>query len=400
MSLFRLMPRLSLLPTLAATFVVAVAAAASAATVDVSDRAELVAAVAAVRPGTTIRIAPGEYRGGLAFGNLQGTAAEKIVLTAADPERPPEFVGGTSGMQLSAPAHLELRNLVFRAASGNGLNIDDGGQRRQTAHHLTLRNLRIEDVGPQGNRDGIKLSGVADFKVIDCTIRRWGDAGSAIDMVGCHRGLIAGCVFRFRSDVPANGVQTKGGSANIAVRRCRFEHAGNRALNIGGSTGRAYFRPRDANYEAREILVEDCTIIGAQAAIAFVGVDGAVVRHNTIYRPQRWVFRILQESRGEPFVACREGVFADNLIVNRQDELRSIANIGPGTAPETFRFARNHWYCIDDPTSSAPQGLPVAEQDGRYGVRPRFVDAARGDLRTTASAERQAGVRPETTAKP
>ena len=171
-------------------------------------------------------------------------------------------------------------------ATGNGINIDDGGSPDTPAHHVVLRGLVVRDIGPTGNRDGIKLSGVDDFRVEGCTVERWGDRGSGIDMVGCHRGEVVGCTFRHGDRQGDNGVQAKGGSGEIMIRRCRFEHAGQRAVNLGGSTGLAYFRPRPQGYEAKDITVEDCTFVGSMAPVAFVGVDGAAVRHNTIYRPR------------------------------------------------------------------------------------------------------------------
>jgi hypothetical protein len=194
-----------------------------------------------------------------------------------------------------------------------------------------------------------------------------------------------------------NGVQAKGGSSEVAIRRCRFEHAGQRGVNLGGSTGLAYFRPRPQGYEAKDITVEDCTFLGSMAPVAFVGVDGAVVRHNTIYRPRRWAFRILQETRQEGFVPCRNGQFTDNLIAFRSDEMATAINVGDGTAPETFRLASNAWYCLDAPDRSRPS-LPIAEADGVYGADPRFRDADGGDLRTSPDGPaRQAGARPEGT---
>ncbi|MEZ6064933.1 MAG: hypothetical protein R3B90_04330 [Planctomycetaceae bacterium] len=166
-------------------------------------------------------------------------------------------------------------------------------------------------------------------------------------------------------------------------------------MNIGGSTGRDYFRPRDADYEARNITVEDCTFVGSMSPIAFVGVDGATVRHNTIYRPTRWVIRILQETQGPAFVACRDGVFANNIIAYRSDEVRSIVNVGGGTSADTFRFDANHWYCIDSPRRSDRLDLPSAETNGSYGKDPMFRDAERGDLeRRESSPVTDAGARP------
>ena len=65
-----------------------------------------------------------------------------------------------------------------------------------------------------------------------------------------------------------------------------------------------YFRPPIGSAphpEARDITVEGNTILGSEAAIAFVGVDGAIVRFNTIHVPHKWAIRILQESAGPGF---------------------------------------------------------------------------------------------------
>ncbi len=362
--------------------------------VNVSTRSELVAALERARPGTTIRVAPGTYAGGLHRANLKGSDESPIVIAAADPDHPPVFEGGASGLHLSAPAFVELRRLVFTGATGNGLNIDDGGARDVPARHITLSGLVVRDVGPRGNRDGIKLSGLDEFRVEDCTVERWGEGGSGIDMVGCHDGTVVGCTFRHRGAAQANGVQMKGGSSGIVVQRCRFEDAGSRAVNIGGSTGLAYFRPRPQGYEARDITVEDCTFIGSMAPVAFVGVDGAVVRHNTIYRPTRWAIRILQENQAEDFVPSRNGRFENNIVAFRSDELRVAVNVGGATAPETFTFAGNVWHCIDRPADTRRfVELPVAEARGRYGVDPQFAAPAQGDLRVRAGEAQDAGVR-------
>lgn len=350
-------------------------------TIRVDSRDALIRAVEQAVPGTRILIAPGTYRGGIHVHKLQGAPGAPIVLAAAEPDNPPQFMGSTTGIHLTDPAHVELRSLTIRQATGNGLNIDDGGSYQTPAHHVTLKNIVVCDIGPEGNRDGIKLSGLDEFVVDSCTVERWGNGGSAIDMVGCHRGRITDCTFRYREAVHANGVQTKGGSARIVVERCRFEHAGSRSVNLGGSTGLAYFRPGPQGYEAKEITVRDSTFVGSRAPIAFVGVDGALVEHNTIYRPKRWVLRILQETREESFVPCRRGRFRNNLIAFRRDEISRIVNVGPATASKTFQFADNHWYCIDRPAQSDRLALPTQEKGGSYGVDPQFRAPEEGDLR-------------------
>ena len=41
--------------------------------------------------------------------------------------------------------------------------------------------LRISDIGADGNNDGIKMSGVWDLIVSNCTIERWGTRGGSAD---------------------------------------------------------------------------------------------------------------------------------------------------------------------------------------------------------------------------
>lgn len=364
---------------------------AAAVEVRVHDAASLRAALAAAVPGTQILLAGGEYGGGFRSVDLRGTAEEPILIAAADPANPPILRGGNNGMHLSNPAYVELRGLVIERSANNGLNLDDGGSPaakrdgEPTTRGIVLRGLRISDIGGDGNHDGIKLSGLYDFQVIDCTIERWGTkGGSAIDMVGCHRGIIESNTIRHRDPAPPNctAVQCKGGSSAITVRGNRFENAGGRGVNIGGSTGRPFFRPAltpgGENAEARAIVVEGNTFVGGVTAMAFVGVDGAVARYNTIEKPGRWAFRILQENKAPDFIACRNGRFTDNLIVFDSSQwAEGGVNIGSGTSPDTFTFARNWWYCIDRPERSTPT-LPTAETDARYGRPPAEAHGVAG----------------------
>ena len=49
------------------------------------------------------------------------------MLAAHDHNKPPVFKNGASCIELTGPRHIELLHLVFSEATGNGLNIDDGG---------------------------------------------------------------------------------------------------------------------------------------------------------------------------------------------------------------------------------------------------------------------------------
>lgn len=57
--------------------------------VRVADDAEFAAAVRAARPGTTLLLAAGDYRGGRTLEGLAGTAERPIVIRGADRAAPP-----------------------------------------------------------------------------------------------------------------------------------------------------------------------------------------------------------------------------------------------------------------------------------------------------------------------
>ena len=143
-------------------------------------------------PGTKVIIHQGAYTGYISGGN-QGTALAPILVTSADGEGPvvlDRLGTGSEVMHLTDAAYIIFENLTFRRATGNGINIDDGGSYATPAHHIILRNLTVEDIGTGGNNDGIKLSGVDNVYVLGCLIQRI-RSGSGIDMVGCHDSVIA-----------------------------------------------------------------------------------------------------------------------------------------------------------------------------------------------------------------
>lgn len=344
--------------------------------------ATLEGALAGVQPGTAIRIHPGTYGGGAYVSGLAGTAEAPIWIGGVPGEARPVFEGGDVAMHLSGARYVVLHDIEVRNMALDGINIDDGGavDDPEATQHLVLRGLYIHDIGTGGNNDCLKLSGVNDFAVLDVEISACGGAsGSAIDHVGCHRGVVAYSNFH-DLQASANAVQTKGGSSDIEIRGNRFDHAGERSVNMGGSTGFEFFRPPlDAagiNAEARDIRVVSNLFLGSPSPVALVGCVGCLVAHNTLIEPEHWVFRVLQEttsSDGYTFAPSGENTVVDNLIVFSRGLVGTVVNVGPDTAPETFTFSNNLWFASDDPGQSDP-GLPVAESNGVVGVDPGLAD--------------------------
>ena len=345
--------------------------------VRVGNDKDLQAALRSAKPGATILLLPGEYRGGVHFENLHGTRDQPIVIAGAKRSDPPIFVGGNSGIHLVDPKFVELRDLKLSGALTNGLNIDDGGSFETPVVGLKLSGVVSVDVGSDGNEDGIKLSGLRGFRIENCRVENWGKSGSGIDMVGCHDGVIIGCEFRHQPDLAkGSGIQAKGGSDKIAIRRCRFEHAGSRGVNLGGSTGLPYFRPRDSSHEAADLIVEDCEFTGSMAAVVFDAVERGIVRHNTIREPGRWAARILQGNTDERFARCRDGRFENNLVVFDSGRLSRSVNVGGNTEPATFRFSNNVWFCVDQSESTRKLVMRDFPVEGRGESFPQQLDVS------------------------
>ncbi len=349
----------------------------------VSDIKSLRDALSKLQPGEVLEIAPGTYKGRVDVKDLKGTQKKPIVIRGADPANPPVFTGGTEGWHLSDCSYVTLANIAVTGCEGNGINVDDAGTPKTPSEHIRLRNLTVTKIGPKGNHDGLKLSGMTDFTVYRCEIRGWG--GSGIDMVGCRRGLIEHSTLEgLPGHSQASGIQAKGGTRDILIRQNTFRNAGDRAINLGGSTGLEFFRPAVTRYEATAIEVAGNRFIGSQAPIAFVTAQGGHVHHNTFYRPGKWVARILQEQPVDTFDRCADGAFKNNLVVF-DSQVRTFVNVGPDTQPKTFTFAHNAWFCTD---GQRKVDLPTAETKGVYQVDPKLTGVSEGEL-TINSADKR-----------
>ncbi len=319
---------------------------------------DIEAALRDASPGTRITLAPGDYDGGIFADAVQGSADAPIALVGEDGA---VVRGGTTNMQLSNPRYLVIENIEFTGASQNGLNIDDGADYSTPARFVILRDIVVSDVGNGGNQDCIKLSGLDDFRIEGVTVSQC--SGQAIDMVGCHDGLITSNVIR---DTAGAGIQAKGGSADVLIHANLFENVEGRGINAGGSTGLEFFRPIDAPHEGARIVAFANVFVdvgeSSGAPIAYVGCDACEFRNNTVVRPLTWVARILQETVDARFVPSRNGIFANNIIVFDSQVLRTFVNVGANTAPETFSFRNNLWWDLSDPDFAGPSlggGIPT-----------------------------------------
>lgn len=335
----------------------------------------LQSAAAAVRPGDTILFRGGSYAGGEYVANLQGRSDAWITIMAAPGEE--VFLrGGANAWQLSDPAWVLIKGFILEGQTGNGMNIDDAGTFETPAHHIIIEGCHWNGIDATGNNDLLKMSGVDTFEVRGCVFRDGSPGGSMIDMVGCHEGSFTGNYFE---NAGSNCIQSKGGTRAITIQRNTFIKGGERALNIGGSTGLQYFRPQGINYEASDIHVHSNVFMGSVAPIAFVGAVGSEVVNNTIWMPEKWAIRILQETTGDAFLECGDNSFINNIVVVGTAASNPTINIGPNTRPETFTFRNNLWYDINDASWAGPN-VPVSEPGRILGSNPRLFSPSSFDF--------------------
>ena len=343
--------------------------------VSLNDAAEM------AMPGDTILVHSGAYMGGYFIANLQGERDRWIYILAA-PGETVIYEGGNNAWQFTDAAWLYINGFIFQQQLGNGLNFDDGGTYSTPAHHVIFENCTFRDMNATGNNDLLKLSGVDSFEVRNCLFINGAEGGSGIDMVGCHDGLIINNRFE---NLGSNSIQAKGGTSNIRIEGNFFKNGGQRAVNLGGSTGLGFFRPLNADYEAANLKVYSNIFIGSVAPVAFVGCINSEVVNNTIYLPEKWVLRILQETvdttRFEP---CGYNSFRNNIVFI-DDRVTVECNIGPNTAPETFTFSDNLWFHSENPGWPGPQ-LPVDDADHIVGADPLFQDVASENFNIAATS--------------
>lgn len=334
-------------------------------------------------PGDTILI-KGTLTKGDKISNLKGTPNNWIYIIGVDNAT---YSGGNTALQLSDCEYLYILNMTIEGQKLNGMNIDDAGTYDSPTHHIKIDNCTFRDMTGTGNNDLLKLSGFEDFEITNCTFLNGSPGGSGIDMVGCHNGLIANNYFE---DMGSNCIQAKGGTRDIHITRNMFINGGNRAINIGGSTGLAYFRPQDAKTESQDMSVYANIFVGGECAVAFVGTVNSQVYNNTIVGSRKWVFRILQETVDpDRFLSCGDNSFYNNLV-QFDDSLSMTVNIGSNTRPETFKFYNNLWYKEKDQpwnhnlpakdSNSFTEYNPKLSEKYGYDIYPikSFVMAGRG----------------------
>ncbi len=337
----------------------------------------LEAVVSILKPGDTVVVLSQTFFESEQFiRNLNGSDELPIVFMAEN-EHKSIFNGGAQSIHLSNCNFLEINGFVFEEQTANGVNIDDGGDYNSPSTNIIVRNCVFRNMAEAGNHDFLKMSGVDYFLVENCRFSA-GTEGSGIDLVGCHNGVIQDCEF---DNAGSSGIQCKGGTQYITFQRNIIRNISNRGINLGGSTGKTYFRPPLTEpilnaFEAADLKVFSNIFIGCLAPVAYVGCVRVKVINNTFVNPGKWVIRILQETTDEGFVKCSDNEFSNNIVYLKND--LTEVNIGGNTSPETFTFTNNLWF--NEASTAWRPNLPLTDPN-QLIANPLFKDLANEDFK-------------------
>lgn len=297
------------------------------------------AALLSATAGDTILIYEGTYTGNSFRENLKGTPNNWVTIMAA-PNQNVVFEGGSAAFYIVDAEYLRISGLQFRDQTGNSISIDDGGSYETPTHNIIIENCTWLSMNAPPGSNMIKMAGVDSFSIQNCVFLNGPTNGIGIDLVGCHQGYITRNYF----DKPGSyAIQTKGGCNDIDIERNVFINAIDRTINLGGNTGAPYFRPINADYEAKRVNVYSNIFRGSKAPISFATATNCKVINNTILNPTTWAFRILQETSDPKFITCSNNTIQNNLIVMPTTGQPAF-NIGPNTDAASFTISHNAWF--------------------------------------------------------
>lgn len=351
-------------------------AAVRAEIINVDNENRLQRALNEAQDGDEVVLAPGFYPGRFQAFGLTG-----VTIRSADPSNPAVINAPGEGIKLSSAKRIMISDLIINGGGANGINIDDGGF-REPSSDITIRNVTVQS----GGGHGIKLTGVDNFLLDQVRVTEWGNNFAGINLLGSHDGVVQNSFLRHTQQSGGFGIKVEAGSANITIRANRFETTGERAIQFGGGVPEATFRPPptgDTKVTASNIVAEGNVVVGVgrvgaiKSGVTFAGTDDGIFRNNVVFRPSRFLARVLKENRAPGFVDTQNALVKDNIFIWNQDDLDppfapdryTGINEGPNTLLDTFQFEGNTWYNRTNPANSMP--LPP-EDDAIYGVDPNI----------------------------
>jgi len=232
-----------------------------------ADPSNLSSRLATAGPGDRVILAPGNY-GHIWLQGKNGTPGNLIQIIAQDPSNRPVFLNpGSEGFQIANCSYLLFDGLVVRGATDEGFHLQPSGG---WTNHIIMRNCLSDSMPTSGNTDTFKSDGTNNTLFYACKTDSCGDSG--FDFVGCRDTLIMRSTM---SDNGGSGIHPKGGSYNFGFYKNRFNAAGERDHQFGGSSGSQYYHQgnyEDPGYEAYDQVAMGNVLVGGWSAVALMGM--------------------------------------------------------------------------------------------------------------------------------
>ena len=364
---------------------------------------------ARMRPGDELILMPGKHKPGL-IEVLVGTPQLPITIRGVDAEHPAEIIAEREGLRIRQPRHVRIANMVITGGSVAGITLGSpAGNPEFEISDIEVRNVAIRRVGPKGQRHGVALVGLNTVTVENVRVEGWG--GSGIDVAACRDVRLTHCSLKgLEEHSQLYGIRVRTGSRQVQIEHCRFDQAGSIAVCLGGASNVEDFLPAvptDAEprsvAEASYVNVENCFIIDAPCAVAYVSAAECAVRRNTIVRPRRSVLAILSESLDERISPGRNNIFGGNIVTWEAGDVKMYAEVSPKADTKSFSLETNLWWSPEPaeqrdkivPTAADKPGVPEIPSGRNEGQVTQVDPKLDSKLTPTADAAQAFGAIPQ-----
>lgn len=212
-----------------------------------------------------------------------------------------------------------------------------------------------------------------------------------IDFVGCHDMRVLGSEIH---DGVSIGVQMKGGAYRCLVEGNRIHGLADAAIQLGQSTGQAFFLPGYTDWEASESVAANNLLYGAlRAGVAAQGCSQCVVAHNTMWAEAPAFFvRGLGTTNGTGASIGTVGpVLVDNVFAATTVPIP--LNIVP---PNDMGLTQGHnlYYSQAGLIAGHYSDTPIGGAGNLVDVAPGFVSTTAPDLHLGPSSPALEGAAP------
>ncbi len=306
-------------------------------TVTPGQQPTLAEAFATAQPGDQILLEAGTHlqSGNLAI-NRSGTADNWIEIKAAPGASPIIDLSSTGEFRISG-SYVALVGVDIRNGGGNNLHIVPDSS---DVHHVYVADTVIHDLawGPGAaikiNRNNAADAGVGLICLEGNDVSE-AISNAVIDGVGVDGAVVIGNDIHDNA-VGSHGIFFKGGSADILIEGNVIRGIrGNAALQLGGSTGAAFWNPLYPAWEGVDQIARNNIITDFDdSAVEIRGVDGATVYNNTIVTQSNFaIFRLQVGNNASGGSSGNDNIYiSSNLVVATGGDPQYARNDGGSAA--------------------------------------------------------------------